>query len=567
LQKWELVFKIYSDILEVQSVIERATAENAFGTREEADNVPSNTEVVQSNPDTSKKEEPEVVESIKTPEEVPQPAQATEDSSVIHEDALSTQVAEKTAEQPSGNVHEAEETPVYNNTKNNESMEDKRMADTDDLNSLRNTINGAQGNVDPNQVQQAPDAKSNVTGVKDDLEEAKTAIAKELGSEKNRRDDWTKSNLVTAIVSTMAPAATRRTSDTGKFTRDTDAEKVKKAVDEKLTGFIKAVSGKTMTVEQFDANPDYSNVVPGETTENDIVVTNVDKAKAVYAELKKIAQDPMGYETKAFIPAKLSYPAKGYVLGDKDILSSQEFMRKLCDESNGAVYAIGGLENGLEVEGATSFRIATATKKEAAKENSISQQKQEIKVPVIRIKNKAKFTEGGSHVQYLFTQEAKEEQGFSSFRAEIVVNGRHVAAAFPTYVLDAKTGAKTEIPGKKHKDNTPVYKIKQIMLNVSVPVTKILKEFGAEYKGEETERVVIAKRWEISLATGKAATGRYTEIENFDQEPIFNIFTNVYAGKLTLSDELKKSATLQGIKDAAKKVAAENAADAAESLA
>lgn len=561
--KWELIFKIYADICEVKSVIERATTQNAFGTSGETETQSTDEEANQNDQDVSTVAEAESVESKDvTPEvEMPQPAKTEESSPVTPEDVQTAQVAGDSVEQPSGNVQDTDDTSVYKETTNPKSMEEHTMSEVTDL------LNKAQGEqANPAEAQSTGAAvKSNAEISKADLKAAQVAVSEQLSGEKAKRDSWTRSNTVKGIISTAKPNAIRRKADTGRVTKETDPEKAATQVKDKLTGFIHAVSGKKdITIEQFDAAPDYSNVVPGEVaiTEN-LKVANLDRAKAIYAELKKAAQDPMGYKAKAYIPAKLSYPIKGYVVGN-DVYSTDEFIVHLCDNSNGAIYGEGGVTaDGTEIEGATSFKIATAKKTEKAKGNGIAATKTEKKVVVIRIKNKANFIEGGKHVEYLFTKEDDTKEAFASFRAAIDVNGTVVPAGVAVYTLD-ENGNK--IVNGNNQDGTPRYRTKQASMSVSVPVSAIVKEFAPEFKGE-MDIIQAANRWGVTTGTSKAATGDFCNVKEFSQEPAFNVFAEIFAGGVTLPDTLKKSKTLQDLRAAADQSAAAEAAEAVDALA
>ena len=69
------------------------------------------------------------------------------------------------------------------------------------------------------------------------------------------------------------------------------------------------------------------------------------------------------------------------------------------------------------------------------------------------------------------------------------------------------------------------------------------------------------------MATGKAVTGDFCNIKEFSQTPVFDVFAQVYAGSVSLTGKLKESTTLQSLRAAADKAAADEAAEAADSLA
>lgn len=568
LTKWALIFQVHADIIDVNPTIERAKSQIVLGASEESDETPIETEVAQSNPGTSTKEllgaetEAPAVEQPAIGADTVHMAEAeatVEEPSDNHGDVQKAQVADDSDATPSGNGHEPVDTHLYKTTNH---MEEEEMSGVNDL---LQAAQGAQGSANPAETQQAPSA--NTGAVKADMKVAQMAVSQRLSGEAAARNEFTRNNVVTALVTTQKPAAMRRISDKGTVGTETDPVKQADAINGKLIGFIAAVTGKKgLTVEQFEALTDaerYANVVTGTTKVNDVDVSNVDKAKAIYELIKAVKQNP-AMEVPAFIPAKLSYPIKGYAVAGKP-MPADEFMVLMCDKSNGGIYGEGGVnEAGAEVDGATSFRLATAKKVERAQATAITTQKVERRVPVVRIKNKAAFIEGGKHLIYLFEQEDTENEGRAAFRAAINVNGVMVSAGVTVYALD--DAGQRQVISHNDKDNTDRYKTKQASVSVSVPVKKMLKEFGAEFKGND-DTIVAAGRWGVPMGISKAANGDFCNIKEFSQAPVFDVFTQVYAGKVSLSGKLKESATLQGLRAAADQAAAEEAAEAADSLA
>lgn len=566
--KWALIFGVYSGLIDVQPLIEQAKLQNVFGTSEESDETPHVEEVVQSDSGASNEDmlnagsEVEVAEEATEPtavaDEQPETEVVSEEPSTHHGDVSDAQVADEGSVTPSGNVHESVGDQLSNKTP---IMEDRNMSDVTDL---LQAAAGAQGSANPAETQKAPAA--NTGAVKADMKVAQMAVSAALSNEKATRDAWTQANAVTSLVSTMKPAALRRTSDEGTVGTETEAAKQQEFINGKLTGFVAAVTGKKgLTVEQFEALTDaerYVNVVPGTTKVNDIEVSNVDKAKAIYELLKQVKQNP-AMTVAAFIPAKLSYPVKGYCVANAP-MPVDEFMVLLCDKSNGAIYGVGGIDaNGNEVEGATSFKLATAKKTEKAQAQAITTQKVERRVPVIRIKGKASFIEGGKNVVYLFNNEDPENMARAAFRAAINVNGAMVSAGVTVYALDDE--GKKQVLSHNDKDNTDRYKTKQASVSVSVPVKKVIKEFAPEFKGED-DTIVAATRWGVPMSSGKSANSDFCHIKEFSQTPAFDVFAQVYAGNVTLSGKLKDSETLKRLRAAANQAAEEEAKEAAAAL-
>lgn len=570
LTKWELIFDIHNEIMDVQPTIEQARLQTIFGTGDGSDDVPHEEEVGQDIPDTSNEDasvtepaeapqsdETPVEEFVHTsaPEEPVVPEVVTEPSD-NHEEVPEARGTDDSSLSPSGNVQAQEDAPLFNKP----NMEENKMSDIKEL--LASAAGSAPANV--GDVQQAP--ASNTQAVKADVKAAQLAVSQLMSEEAASRQAWTQNNVVTAIISTQKPAAMRKTSDEGTVGTETDPTKQAQAIADKLTGFIAAVSGKKgITVEQFEslaATERYANVVPGVTKVNDVEVSNLDKAAAIYALLKTVKQNP-AQTVPAFIPAKLSFPVKGYRVGGA-VYSQDEFMLLLSDKSNGAIYAQGGVTpQGVEVDGATSFKLMTAKKAEKAQAGAIRTQTVERRVPVIRIKNKNNFIADGKNVDYLFTNEDAEQIGTAAFRAAISVNGVLVSAGVTVYALDEE--GKKQVISHNDKTNEDRYKTKQASVSVSVPVKKVLREFAPEFKGND-DTVVAAGRWGVNMGASKAATADFCNIKEFSNTPIYDVFTQAFAGNLALSGKMKESESMKKLRSAANQAAAEAAADAEDAL-
>lgn len=673
LSKWELIFQIYNEIMDVQKVIEQAESQTIFSTSEEQNEVPQSGEELQTSQGTSIEEAPSqpasvntqvtedvvaptptemhedvteqqqpveesvsesispamasnvesqqtsepmsseevgshsdepiieepssdvhtaptnhveesvvsnvgttveekvaddapVVEEVKEQRENPTPTSfkngsvaVDEVQSTLRDEVLNRPVAEMGDASRSGNVQSQNGNPLFNN---NKYMEEMNMAENA-VDQLLKAAEGAAG-ANPAEVQRVPE--SNVGAAKTDVKEAQQKVSNILGGEKDTRLAWTRSNVVTNLISTMRPAALRMLSDMGTVGTQTDANKRAEAIANKVTGYVQLVSGrKGLNVDQFEALTDtekWANVVPGETKVNDIPVSNLDKAKAIYELLKQVKQNPT-MEVPAFVPANPSFPTKGYFIGSVPY-STDEFMVELVDNSNGAIYGEDSITaDGQEKEDAVFFRLGIAKKTEKAQAQAITTQKVEKKVPVVRAKNKKKFVEGEKHVVYLFNTVDQEGQGKAAFRAAINVNGALVAAGVAVYSLDDQ--GKKIVLSHDNKNNKDRYKTRQASVSVTVPVTKILKEFAPEFKGED-EAVIAAARWNVNMGSGKAQ-GNFGQIMEFSQTPVFDVFTQVYAGQMAVTGSMKGSKSLSALKAAADQQASEDAAAAAGELA
>lgn len=569
LPKWALIFSTHNEIIDVRDTIERAKLEHVFGASDGSDETSQTSEVAQVIPDTSNEEAEAVVTTVPD-EDVTAPIESVHtepeheveaaEQSVGHREVVETPDTDDTSETPSGNVHAERDSLLFNRQSK---MEVKEMAEGN----VQELLAAATGAVNASAVGQEQAAPaSNTAATKTDIKAAQMAVSKAMGIENEERQAWTRNNTVTAIVSTQKPAAERRTADQGTVGTESDPNKLNEAINGKVLGFIASVTGrKGLTIDQFEALPEserYVNVVNATVKVNDIEVSNVDKAKAIYELLKAVKQNPT-MAVQAFIPSKLSYPIKGYAVAGK-AMSTDEFMLLLTDKSNGAIYAQGGVNaDGVEVDGATSFRIMSAKKAERAQAGAIKTQAVERRVPVIRVKNKSAFIAGGKNVMYLFPNEDAEAVGTAAFRAAINVNGALVPAGVTVYSLDDE-GNKVVI-SHNDKDNTDRYKTKQASVSVSVPVKKVLREFDPQFKGED-DTVVAAGRWGVNMGAGKTATGDWCNVKDFSKSPVYDVFVAAYAGNLSLPGAMKDSVSMQKLRAAANQAAAEDAAEAAEAL-
>lgn len=620
LTKWELLFAVYNDIMSAQEAISQATTELAFSDNNAGSQEPVVEEPVQSDltdskpvgvgPAVSEPEpviQPEVVESVN--EEVvhevensvtvePPTPVVQENTSVetytdiqpvvnsLVENGLNESVVETPAEPDSlsvekqesqnvsetglsGNVEEQTVAPLSNTSSNQSyNKEENEMADTNSESAVEALLREAQGSnvVPPSPAEEQKAPSSNVSTSKADLKAAQEAVLGLMGSQVEQKTAWTREHTFSAVIAPQRAAALRVKAQDGYITKETDSDKITKAVDGKITNFIQLVSGvKGLTVEKFEqmtADQRYANVVDGKTKVNEVEITNREKVTAMYELLKAVKQNPTA-PIPAYIPQNPSVPIKGYRIGSENYPNG-EFMALLADVSNGAVYGEGSITpEGVEKEKAVSVRLSIASKTEKAPAKTITTQTVTKKVPVARIKNKKEFLTDPNHIIYLFTKEDATEDGRASFRAAIGVNGVLTAATVPVYSRDEKNNK--IVVSHDDKTNTDKYKTRQASISVSVPVTKILKEFSPEFKGPEEDPVYVANRWDIKMGNG--ATGNFALAKNLSETPVFDVFSQIYAGNVVIPGALKNSTAIQALRAAANEQAASDAAQAATDLA
>lgn len=564
LLKWELIFKVYNEISAAKKAIEQAELQVVVNGNEATGEVPQETEELQNNPSASTEENAGTVaqreDVIEQPQHGEQELTDSDASQEVHEEPH----VDTSNIQPSGNVHENESKPIFNKSIAIENKEENSMSEIDAmLNAAQKAAAPAATAANPAQEQTMP-GKANVSTAKGADQEAKERVAKLLAGQKDERNAWTRQNAVTAIISTQKPSALRTLSNMGvPVPGETDAAKALEEVNKKINKFIVMVSGQEgMTQDTFEALTDeekYANVVRKDG------VDNVGKAAAMYDLYKRIKQNPLG-EVAAFIPGadKVNYPTRGYMVNSVPY-PEQEFILAVIDHGMGVMYGEGSMDaNGNDVgEKPVIFKVGIASRTEKAVSNGVSTAKKTNKVPVVRPQNKKEFIAGGNHVQFLFTQEDTESNGTASFKAAINMGGELVGATVSCYTLE--NGKKVQRSVKD--DGTVTYKTKVASINVSVPVTKIKKEFEAAYKSADEDIIVTAGRWGVQMSVNQQK-GNYGNISEFSAAPVLDVFANVYAGNVKLSDVVRSgSESVKMLQDAANKQAEEAAAQSAEELA
>lgn len=609
--KWEMLFKIAHEISSADELIERAKAQMVFGGDEVAITEPQVTEELPINQSTSAegatessneepKSEPPVTVAEEKPvdvtledgtsaptEETPvhiEPVAEMSTSEVVEEvpkvedreivtevqtvsntqEVADAKSATEPSEQPTGNVHGATQHSLSNTT-NNSIMEETKM-ENDAMKAMMEAAQKA-GATDPAQAQTAP--KSN-TGSADKAKDKENiaAVAQILGEEKNVRNAWTRQNVVTDVVSTQKPAALRTLSGEGTPTTEAEQDKALEKINENIAKFVVGVSGKKgITVEQFAGLTDdekYANVY-GSTAE--IRTANVIKAQAMYELLMQIKQNPMA-PIKAFIPGadKVSYATKGYAINGRP-LPIEEFIVELLDNGMGIIYGEGSMTpDGNDVgDKPVTFKVGIAKVTEKNQSSGIATTATVKKVPTVRPKNKKEFIRNGQNVIFLFDKLAEGEnaQGTASFKAAIQGADGVTNAVVPVYALDENGNRIAK--EKKTADAETTYKTKMVSINCSVPVTKVVKEIGDQFKNGDVDTAVTAARWNINLTVAKQS-GNFGNVGEMSQAPGMDVFALIYGGGASLSSTLKKSGTIAKLQAAANEEIEADAKQAAEEL-
>jgi hypothetical protein len=562
--KWEIVFKVYDEITAAQKSIEQAELQVVFGKNEGTGEVSQASEELQNGPSAST--EKNVSDVAPSESEQTQQGEQTLTDSVSSQESHEEIETETSSDMPSGNVQEKEAEPLFKQNKMS-IKEDTKMEETvTELLKAAETAGTQATEANPGEVQHK---KSNTDSVKKADKAAKAAAASVVQGTLQTRNAWTRQHVVTGLVSTQKPAALRTKTNMGTVVPGVDdPDKALEKINEKINHFIVLVSGQdNLSQDAFEALPD--NNEPGGKWANvcDDNEVNIKKARAIYELCKQIKQNPLG-EVPAYIPGddKVSYPTRGYVV-DGNPLTVDEFIIQVCDNGVGVLYAEGSMdEQGNDIgDKPTYFKIGITSKTEAKKADAPTTQQtvQKKQVPCVRPVNKKEFTAGGSHIQFLFTQEDTEQEGRAAFKAAITVEGELMNATVATYKI--KDG-KREVTDTVDKDGNPKFKKRIASISVSVPVTKIKREFAAEYKEADESIAVTASRWGVAMSVEKQK-GNFGNIADIASSPILEVFANVYDGNLKLSKEfVEGSSTIKLLQEAANKQAEADAAQSADEL-
>lgn len=566
--KWEVIFTALEHIMPNQKIIEQAEEDII-----NKDGITDNSEVEEplNNQGSSddKSDVPEVSDDKESTESTYTEPEDEQGNEEISEDN------EAQSSQSSGNAQDNEQA-LYNESndsenenKNNLNQEEKIMGDNNtqntqgmtqgvqDLLKAANAANGGNNQPNPSEAQKAPEV-ANVTSAVD-VKEAQKKVLETLGASNEDRNNWTRENTVSQLISTQKPNALRVLAKVGKASKKDKDSEMKEDIQEKLLKFISLVTGRNnVKIEDFEKMDDaakYANVVKSEGA--------IDKAKEIYKLYKELLQDP-AKEIAAYIPAvdKISYPVKGYVLNGRN-LPTEEFIVEIIDNGTGAVYGEGSMNaEGHSVgEHPVVFSVGVAKRKESTNSEGVAAQTREIKVPVIKPKNKKEFTKDPSRVKFLFNNIDNENTGTASFKAAITIKGETVPATISVYTIENNK----KVPKGKDKNGKDIYKTKVASLAVFVPVDRVIKTFDPEFTEGDAETAILAAKWGIPT-NQLGATDNFGDIKDFSSSPVFSIFAEAYAGALTVKDNMKHSDALKTLKAVADKQAEEDAQASVEEL-
>lgn len=564
--KWELIFTCYNEIMSVQDVLTQAQTQLAFSDEPTIENEVPQTEELP-NSQSSSKEETVSIPTETTQVEVSPVSNPTNAEAEVHTAEPVEDAHEESAPTvedvsvPTGSVGvQTEQTYLNNSIKNNKTEETK-------MDAMENLMNAAQA-ANPAGSVDAPAAKPKKAGISEDV---KNKVVNVLADTKTRRDEYTKSHQISDLVATQRPAALRMKATQGRSFKDAlyaKPEELQTALNEKLAKLVVKFSGDPdMTVEAFEAATDDVKffAVKTDTDENAIA-----KAKAIWDIAKRVQQNPQEM-LPAYQPnsSQISYQVKGVMLEGKPY-TMDELVVKLMDETVGGLYGEGSCdEMGNPVgDKPTIFKVQVVTSKKNAKGDTIAQNKTSTKSLSVKITSKREFINNGQRVQFLFEKIDDAAEAAAVFRAAIPVNGETVPANVVCIKCEKKDGKLVKIERSRTTDkegNVKVnYKTQPASWTVSVPVSKVVKEFGPEYKSG-TDLQLDCSRWSVSIAQ-KADKAHLVGNASLTQAAGFAAFAAILGGEITIEGTLASSDAVKKLTAAANEAAAATAAETSEGL-
>lgn len=452
LTKWALIFKVYSGIQEVQSVIRSAQDAKVF--QAEAAKVEEpHVDDPQTDLSSSNEVKPNVVESTTQSQDVPGKQQG-QDASI---------------EVSSGKLEEQDAQPSYNTSISNIHKEEKIM----DSNALMNAANAGAATTNPTATQTTGGKKVAVKPAPT-LDPTMIAAARASVTETlEQRAAWTGSHFVSRVISPYEPNA-KRVINAKAGVISMDETKAAKAVEKQIEKFETAVGMKFADMDSIERLSErFPHVTSSEA---------LDRAEAIRQILLQLKQNPTA-QLAVFVDQAPSISVKGYTV-DGVNYSSSEFRDLLLAKSSGAIYAQGALVDGKPSNEGTAFILATATrnasgnaKKGEKPVGSEAKEAQKGWEGVIRPKNKKAFVEKAGNVVYVYPTLANatvEQQKNVPMKALIVVGGKDAPASFRYDVYEngqIKMTAPEASSDGKTKEAKPVQATYSLSLRVMVAVT------------------------------------------------------------------------------------------------
>lgn len=571
--KWELIFFFYNEIMDVQRVITQAQEEIVFSeTQANPVEVPQTEELPNSQssstedapaPQTEVQPEPadkvvpvmDNATAVAEDTKVEKPVVETKADAIAHEATHEKSITqEDTTPVPTGSVEAHTEQPYLNN--NISKMEENKM------DAVQNLMNAAQAPAAP--AKEGVATKPQKVSVS---KEDKEKVVSVLADTRAQRDEYTRGHQITGIISGSKPAALRALATTGtSFKKDdyADETKLQQKLTEKINGLLCKFTGKNnMTIEVFETLSDEEKFAQVKTDKDENAIT---KARAIYEIAKSVKQNPK-QELPAHIPgaSDVSYAVKGVVLEGQPF-TMEELIVKILDNTTGGLYGVDSCdENGKAKKDATTFKVAVVTTSTKSNADSLANNKKPQRKLAIKIAHKKEFISGGDRVQYIFDQISSDGDSHASFRASIVINGKSEPANVTCYKVN-ENGERIISSDKMVKGERVVtYKTTPAFWSVSVPVSTVIREMGAQYKGA-ADAALDYSRWGLQMKAQKAAAGELVGAESVLGMVGFNAFAALLAGDVVLSDNIEGSEAVKALKAASNAAAAKEAAETEDAL-
>ncbi len=524
--KYELIYKVYNGIKNVNPIIEEVLVEvedskdeTTSNASEETLNAGSLKEVSQVNSEPSTK------------------AREMVDAEPQEEDNV-----------PSGNLHSDQDENSLSNKLSQEEEENKMgESNLEALNQLANTQQNMGGN-----------AAKPVSGAAEDMS---MALHKAL-DEAVPRTEWTASNQVERLIAVNEPTSLRLANVPGRLGKD---EATAKANIAKLLNNFAEVTGYDVTRTYNDEDglkakfPKLSDV------------TEMENANRVLGILRELKADPY-MEVPVWHPEKVAYSIKGFVINGKK-LNAKEMQALMFDQSNGVVYASNAIGANGEVSGeGCSFSIAVTTVTKKAAKSANGEQASAVKVSksAIRIRNKASFAVSGNMIIVYPTmaEGSATPENMRTVKLKAAMtdeSGKSVPASFKyeTTVMKVDNTGKKEPQTVTKTFSIPVYgKALPSVTDVNAELANeenVADRFGKPYGTRTAEEAV---DWTDVEAVRKAYAGKTRKKADGTTESRPNAFVRLLSAVQSGAIVIEGSNTAGDLKNAAAAQAQAEVADA-----
>lgn len=442
LTKWEAIFKVYSGIEDVNSVI-RSAKNWKYSQQGTVKTDAPHVDEPQSKLSSSNEERS--VEPVKPVEALPP-----------KENPVERQEQRVTNSDASGKDEGKNEQPLYNKEtiNSNVSKEDYSM-NADDLMRAANTAGGSTTVTNTQQTGGTKVAAKPAPTLSDDYINAARQLYYDSLEE---RAAWTSQHFVSRVISPYEPTA-RRIIDANNGFVSADESKSDKVVARYVQKFEQVVGRPLSDMEALPLSERYPNVRDD---------ANRERAEATRQLLLELKQNPTK-KIKVYVDPDPAITIKGYTI-DGQNLDAVEMRDLMMAKSSGAIYAVGALVDGKPSNEGTKFVLSTVTRVQssgnakAGSKPTTDAQVEKVKGydGVIRPSNKKNFIDKAGNVAFvypIFENATAEQRKNTRVKAAIMVGSKEVPATFRAVDVDENGNVKmTEGKPTIGKDGQTVIK-------------------------------------------------------------------------------------------------------------